>query len=122
MSELKVDFKQWWNPYKTVDGSAPSTPACEHPAYGVRRYRKKPVEVQALQWTGANFVDMERFLESARNGYFHGDHFFLLSYGTHLRIEPGTWVIRGATGGYHPCQAEAFDSVYELAETFHHPV
>ena len=119
MTKEKVDFTKWWNPYAPrTSAAAPEAP----PVYGVRTYRKKPVEVKALQWTGANFVDMERFLESARNGYFHGDHFFLLSYGTHLRIEPGTWVIRGATGGYHPCQAEAFWDVYELAETFHHPV
>ena len=86
------------------------------------KYRKKPVLVDALQWTGANFVDMEAFLASPRNGFFRGDTLFLYAGETAFRIIPGTWVIRAATGGYHPCKADAFGEVYEVAEVMHHPV
>ena len=91
-------------------------------SYGVRVYRKKPVVVEALQWTGANYVDIETFLESAKNGFFKGDVLYLYAGETAFRVLPGTWIIRGATGGFHPCRADAFTDVYELADTFHHPV
>lgn len=77
------------------------------------RYRKKPVVVDALQWTGANFVDMEMFLESPRNGFFRGDTLFLYAGETAFRVVPGTWIIKAATGGFHPCKEAAFPDVYE---------
>ena len=86
------------------------------------KYRKKPVLVDALRWTGANFVNMETFLESPRNGFFRGDQLYLYAGETAFRVVPGTWVIRASTGGFHPCREEAFADVYEVAETFHHPV
>ena len=86
------------------------------------KYRKKPVLVDALRWSGANFYDMESFLETPRNGFFRGDTLYLYAGNTAFRVVPGTWVIRGATGDYHPCWADAFDKVYDIAETFHHAV
>lgn len=87
------------------------------------KYRKKPVLVDALQWTGANFVDMEAFLESPRNGAFlHNILYLYLPDGGMTRVVPGTWIIKAATGGYHPCPAAAFATVYEAAEVMHHPV
>ena len=119
MTKEKVDFTKWWNPHAPrTNAAAPEAP----PVYGVRTYRKKPVEVKALQWTGANFVNMETFLESPRNGWFHREFLYLHMGENEVRCRPGTWVVRGATGGYHPVPEHAFGQVYELAETFHHPV
>lgn len=86
------------------------------PTYGIARYRKRPVEVDALQWTGANYEDMEAFLETTKNGFFKGETLHLYAGQTAFRVIPGTWVIRGATGGYHPCYEESFPAVYEKAD------
>ena len=86
------------------------------------KYRKKPLDVEALRWTGANYVDMETFLESAKNGFFFGDKLYLLMGGNEVRCLPGTWIVKGATGGYHPVPAHVFDQVYEVTEVMHHPV
>ena len=90
------------------------------------KYRKKPVTVEALQWTGANFVDMETFLGNPKNGTFlHNILYLSLSDGGMTRVVPGTWIVKGATGGYHPCPAHAFPDVYEAVEEpelMHHPV
>ena len=86
------------------------------------KYRKRPVEVDALRWTGANYVDMETFLESPRNGFFFGDKLYLHMNENEVRCLPGTWIVKGATGGYHPVPESVFEQVYDATETFHHPV
>ena len=90
--------------------------------YGIQTYRKKPVHVQALRWSGANFIDMERFLETPRNGFFRGEALYLYAGDTAYMVIPGTWIIRAATGGYHPCREDAFADVYELATVDHHSI
>lgn len=96
--------------------------------YGVGVYRKRPIHVTALLWTGANFVNMERFLESPRNGFFREDQLYLYAGDTAYRVVPGTWIIKAATGGYHPCRADVFENLYEfipaedLTSVMHHPV
>ena len=91
------------------------------------RYRKKPVVVEALQWTGMNFVDMSCFLGSARHGTFLNNHLYLTPADDVMtRCVPGTWIVKGATGGFHPVPAHAFPQVYEALEeentVMHHPV
>lgn len=86
------------------------------------KYRKRPVEVEALRWTGANYADMETFLESARNGFFFGDKLHLLMGVNDVVCLPGTWIVKGATGGYHPVPSHVFEQVYDATEVMHHPV
>ena len=93
--------------------------------YGPQTYLKKPVAVRALQWTGANYADMEAFLESPKNGFFFGDKLYLLMGENEMRCVPGTWIVKGATGGYHPVPESVFERVYSHAEpqsVMHHPV
>ena len=86
------------------------------------KYRKRPVLVDALKWTGANYVDMETFLESPRNGFFFRDKLYLIMGENEVRCSPGTWIVKGATGGYHPVPGHVFEQVYDVAEVIHHPV
>ncbi|MGI5223038.1 hypothetical protein [Nocardia sp. CA-290969] len=91
-----------------------------------RTYRRKPYDVQAIQWDGSNAAELAEFTggdfepedgspyDKSATGYlFTGE-----SYDQKGRyLHTGDWVIRNPTGG--PCQvvdADFFREVYELAE------
>ena len=80
-----------------------------------RAYRKKPVTVEAVQWTGENhaemceFIDPEVFEIIPRVGLvihtLEGDH----------HASPGNYIIKGVNGEFYPCKPDIFAKTYESA-------
>lgn len=80
-----------------------------------RVYRKKPVTVEAVQWTGENhaemcdFIDPEVFEIFPRVGLvihtLEGDH----------HASPGDYIIKGVNGEFYPCKPDIFAKTYESA-------
>ena len=95
------------------------------------RYRKKPVVVEAIQWTGENQREMFDFLT---NGEKKDEH--MESFGEHFRIDHtavrgglviktlegdhlaniGDYIIKGVAGEFYPCKPDIFEKTYEVAE------
>ena len=81
----------------------------------VRAYRKKPVVVEAIQWTGENhaemceFIDPEVFEIIPRVGLvihtLEGDH----------HASPGDYIIKGVNGEFYPCKPDIFAKTHESA-------
>lgn len=80
-----------------------------------RTYRKMPVVVEAVQWTGENhaemceFIDPEVFEIIPRVGLvihtLEGDH----------HASPGDYIIKGVNGEFYPCKPDIFAKTYESA-------
>ena len=80
-----------------------------------RTYRKKPVVVEAVQWTGENhaemceFIDPEVFEIIPHVGLvihtLEGDH----------HASPGDYIIKGVNGEFYPCKPDIFAKTYESA-------
>ena len=80
-----------------------------------RVYRKKPVTVEAVQWTGENLAEMCEFIDSEvfeiipRVGLvihtLEGDH----------HASPGDYIIKGVNGEFYPCKPDIFAKTYESA-------
>lgn len=80
-----------------------------------RVYRKKPVTVEAVQWTGENhaemceFIDPEVFEIIPREGLvihtLEGDH----------HASPGDYIIKGVNGEFYPCKPDIFAKTYASA-------
>ena len=80
-------------------------------------FRKKPVVVQALQWTGENRLDLRTFLNGDRIGgtlILDGESGVAIPTleGTML-ASAGDWIIRGVKGEYYPCKPDIFEATYE---------
>lgn len=78
------------------------------------RYRKRPVVIEAIQWTGdINHVvalvghQLPTYGEgrsgSLRIRTLEGDH----------EVSPGDWIIKGVKGEFYPCKPDIFDLTYE---------
>lgn len=89
------------------------------------RYRKKPVVIDAVQWTGENTAEVIAFatrnpgtdteLRMIRPNAF--DH--KLSVETlegYMNASPGDWIIRGVKGEFYPCKPDIFAATYEQAD------
>lgn len=83
------------------------------------RFRKIPVEIDAIQWTGGNLKDCIHFLGNSYGGY-NADRTpnekseikVLTLEGYHVASR-GDWLIRGVHGEHYPCKPEIFEKTYE---------
>jgi hypothetical protein len=80
----------------------------------IRKYRKKPVVIEALQWRGSpDNLALREFVGEAL--YFDGlaeNPFIGTLEGDHL-VSPGDFVIKGVQGEFYPCKPDIFEQTYE---------
>lgn len=87
-------------------------------------FRKKPVVIEAIQWTGANQLEITKW----SNGHVQPHipiednkpirtHYLSINTleGTML-ADPGDWIIRGIKGEFYPCKPDIFEQTYESAD------
>ena len=76
------------------------------------KYRKKPVEIEAIQWTGDNLKEILEFSDKA---YIERDNYTLkieTLEGTHI-ANKGDYIIKGIKGEFYPCKPDIFEMTYE---------
>lgn len=89
----------------------------------IQKYRKKPVVVEAIQWTGSNTREVTDFIGK--------DNFFGFPYGVigtrpcklliktlegPYRALIGDYIIKSVQGEFYPCKPDIFERTYELVE------
>ncbi|HEU4856033.1 MAG TPA: hypothetical protein VFS86_01890 [Rhodanobacteraceae bacterium] len=76
------------------------------------RYRKKPVEIEAVQFVAGIDPDIDgvRYYPHAVVG---GECCYVNTPEGKMRAKPGDWIIRGVKGELYPCSAEVFAITYE---------
>ena len=99
------------------------------------KYRKKPVVIDAIQWTGKNHREMFDFLTNGNwpDEYMTtafpviADNFYIDHWkvpgglviktleGEHL-ASIGDYIIRGVYGEFYPCKPDIFKETYEEVE------
>lgn len=91
------------------------------------KFRKKPVEVEAVQWDGEILIggapewiaavgeDLEQAPVTVEDGRvaFHGDRLFIGTKEGTMCASPGDWIIKGTAGELYPCKPEIFANIYE---------
>jgi hypothetical protein len=86
------------------------------------RFRKRPVEIDAIQWTGKNIVDVLNFFDAGgkttvvnincpadrSQGWIE-----IPTFEGKMRANVGDWILRGVKGEFYPCRADIFGETYE---------
>lgn len=96
------------------------------------KYRKKPVEIEAIQFTGDNEFEIADFmripvseLQTSVDAIYRADGDYREN--KHIRIDTlegtmtadyGDWIIKGVKGEFYPCKPDIFKATYEVAESF----
>lgn len=83
------------------------------------KFRKKPVVIEAIQWTGANVDEILAFIftkGSGRRGLGEErNSIFIDTMEGTMRADPNDWIIRGIKGEFYPCNPDIFEATYEPA-------
>lgn len=79
-------------------------------------YRKKPVVIEAVLWTGNNWLEVNAF---AKTKHIHIDANGLAidTLEGQMRADVGDWIIRGVKGELYPCKPDVFAKTYEPVES-----
>lgn len=77
----------------------------------VKKYVKKPVEIEAILYTGTNFNEVQAFCTKHIIECSNGIEIPTLE-GT-IKASPGDYIIRGICGEYYPCKPDIFMKTYE---------
>ncbi len=86
-----------------------------------QKYRSKVVEVEAIQWNGKNFADVNRFAEEGFNSGSDEDGLWAEVY-NHLTqafipVHLQEFVVKGTHGEFYPCNPQVFKDKYDPVET-----
>lgn len=84
------------------------------------RFRKKPVVIEAVQFTGGNAFEVWGFMGRAdlvTNMELHStDCPAIETLEGVMTAHPGDWIIKGVKGEFYPCKPDIFALTYESAE------
>ena len=90
----------------------------------IRQFRKKPVVIEAVQWTGDNLNAVMTFCAGDATYELMAKGNAELVIGTledgaefearHVASR-GDWIIKGVKGEFYPCKPDIFDATYEDA-------
>ncbi len=94
------------------------------------KYRKKPVEVEAVKWDGSNLSEVPKWIASAidkmmpigigaapTGGIMRlGDELHISTLEGIMIAKPEDYIIKGIKGELYPCKPDIFEATYERVE------
>jgi hypothetical protein len=80
-------------------------------------YRKKPVVIEAVRWTGDNYADVVApFLRGQDHFVSRSDKVAIRTLEGTMDADVGDWIIKGVQGEFYPCKPDIFAATYEAVE------
>lgn len=78
----------------------------------VKKYTKKPVTIDAIEWTGHNFDDIIEF-DGNERVYLRMGTLCIETLEGDMKATIGDYIIKGVDGELYPCKPEIFKKTYE---------
>ena len=85
----------------------------------IKKYVKKPIPIEAIQWTGTNTKELMEFSKDIRFIYHDsGDgnvstEMYVQTLEGDLYAKIGDFILKGIKGETYPCAKEIFEATYE---------
>ena len=77
----------------------------------VKKYRKKPITIEAIQWSGKNLSEIDDFMgETVEN---EGTILVIHTLEGDMEASTGDYIIKGINGEFYPCKSDIFAKTYE---------
>ncbi len=83
------------------------------------KYRKKPVVVEAFQWTAGQVEFPDWAGQAGREGrlwVIAGPMMRVVTLNGPVTAHPGDFIVKGVQGELYPCSLEIFEATYEKVE------
>lgn len=77
----------------------------------IKKYKKKPVIIEAIQWTGENLSEIDKFTQAKVKN--HGLVLIIPTLEGDMYASLGDYIIKGVNGEFYPCKPGIFAKTYE---------
>ena len=79
-----------------------------------RQFRKKPVVVEAVQYTGKNSAEIGAWMGAPEWAEeFASDDMTIKTLEGEMHVSGGDWIIKGVAVEFYPCKTDIFEATYE---------
>ncbi|HEP1371418.1 TPA: hypothetical protein VB420_000022 [Streptococcus pyogenes] len=75
------------------------------------KYHKKPVVVEAIQFTGTNYEKIKEFI--GQNTLCSTLSIVIPTLEGDMVAQKGDYIIKGIAGEFYPCKPDVFEQTYE---------
>ena len=76
------------------------------------KYIKKPVAIEAVQWTGSNIKEMKEFYPKSFSSPMRGNILEIHTLEGEMTAQVGDYIIKGIQGEFYPCKPDIFEKTY----------
>ena len=80
----------------------------------VKKYRKKPVIIEAVQWNGKNLTEIDNFVGGSLK--IEVSSLVIHTLEGDMEASINDYIIKGVNGEFYPCKPDIFDKTYESAQ------
>ncbi len=77
------------------------------------KYRKKPVEIEAIQFKGGNMAEINDLLRCTNEMTFSKGTVKIKTLEGTMTATKGDYIIKGVNGEFYPCKPDIFKKTYE---------
>lgn len=78
-----------------------------------KRYRKRPVVVEAMRYDGENYEDIRQFALGNVRKYSRKATLVVCTIEGAVGVDPPVWIVKGVKGEFYPCKPDIFEATYE---------
>lgn len=78
------------------------------------KYKKKPVIVEAIQYTDDNLLEVMKFCGEGKTLFDY--YLYIVTPEGNMRVCKGDYIIKGVRGEFYPCEKSIFEETYEVVE------
>jgi hypothetical protein len=76
------------------------------------KYRKKPVVIEAVRFTG-NVTELIEFVGYNNVYVGNGGNPYIVTLEGDMKVSFGDFIIKGVNGEFYPCKPDIFEKTYE---------
>ena len=77
----------------------------------IKKYRKKPVTIEAIRWNGENLSEIDEFTEGKVNN--HESVLIIPTLEGDMYASLNDYIIKGVNGEFYPCKPYIFAKTYD---------
>lgn len=79
----------------------------------MNKYKKKPVIIEAVQYTGNNIEEIKKFCPNCSLLF---DALIIPTLEGRMRASINDYIIKGVDGEFYPCKPDIFEKTYDIVE------
>ena len=80
------------------------------------KFRKKPVVIDAVEWKGDNFIEVDNFITIPHETFPSQGIVKIPTLEGILVARIGDYIIKDVNEDFYPCKPDIFEKTYEIVE------